>query len=133
MLSLVIFNQTFHGSLHNAPKVHAFLLKSLFEWLTVYLGYRPVETYWQLIPSVVLPDIAAQKAAEALLYKVVDAGLTDVFGQERHKAGEESVGFGLAVNAVNDFGTRQFVLLKKPVSNFLWHLIFQNIAHKQLA
>ena len=80
-----------------------------------------------------MPDIAAQEAAEALLYKVVDAGFTDVFAKERHKARKESVGFGLAINAVDNLGARQIVLLKEAVNDLLRHLIFQNIAHKQLA
>ncbi len=54
MSGAVILYQSFHRSLHDAAKVHAFVLKSLFERLTKYLGYRPVETDRQLIPSVVL-------------------------------------------------------------------------------
>ena len=94
MSGAVILYQSFHRSLHDAAKVHAFVLKSLFERLTKYLGYRPVETDRQLIPSVVLLYIATQKAAEAFFYKIVYTRLADVFGQERHKAGKESIGLG---------------------------------------
>lgn len=129
----MIFYQTFHRALDDRTQPDTHFAGSFGQYRLVIESHGADKVYLAFTVVFVLHHVTFEECLEAVRYQCAYAGFVQVLCKEWREACQKTVGERLAVYTVDDVGGCQVELREELLLQFGGHLVFQNIAHQQLA
>ncbi len=128
----MIVDQSFHRCLDDPAQGHSLRLEGFLQGIAIEIGDGTIESDRQLVPMVILLDIADEEASESSDHQVLDTGFREVFLQEGHETCQEAIGQFLAVDTVDDLCLREVESRMEALADRRGQLMLQHIPHQGL-